>query len=556
MPKKHTPKYTTTSNSYVHPSLQSSRSSSSAPPPAQTVNERIRQLRREQAPRGVADRRDEITDLVTARNLPPALRRILNIPEVNPPREKLGTRTRVGTPIRSRRPPPGPAAPNSWLQNSRHAPRHLRQLNGAGGNIEGNILFDRFSSLATLNDNNYKRIPPERSLMHMALKTFALNWEYLAEYEQHYLAAIPPRLKEILLSYVARYGYPGCMDLMSFKLLFLTEDDVVEGSGGEDIVFLDLTGLLNPRFTLSDFYKYLGRPKFTLAEAVGDLSLTDEKGKGKATEKVAESWEDEADPLAPSIPIPITVSRFPQLTRLSLAHAGSQASWPQLLTLSSKLHTLTHLSLAYWPTPSATPNSATSAMVSDVTRPVSLGGSSLYSELDDDWHEAANILRRLSFHTYRLKWLDLEGCTWFKALTWGGDRDPTPQTSAADRAQDEWVRANGPVGPDWTEHWCQIEYLNLSQGWIPQNTADIISLPAGVISVQLLNWLRWSERGQEVGGEERKQRRPQRNNVWHVDAESWVEREQAARNVASEINRLRKEGSARYCKINHGWDPY
>jgi hypothetical protein len=106
-------------------SLQSARaaaSSSSAPAEPPSVNERIAQLRREQAPRATAEQRDDLASLVSSRTVPPELRRILHMPEVDAPNPKPGTRTPR---LRGRgvaRPPPGPAAPSSWLHTSRHAP--------------------------------------------------------------------------------------------------------------------------------------------------------------------------------------------------------------------------------------------------------------------------------------------------------------------------------------------------------------------------------------------------------------------------------------------------
>jgi hypothetical protein len=130
MPKKHTPAYTTTKPNYVHPSLQSSRATaSSAPtssPSPQTVNDRIAHLRREQAPRATAEQRDDMTLLVSSRTVPPELRRILHIPEVNAPKPKAGTRTPRMRGPGVTRPPPGPAAPVSWLYMSRHAPTKTR----------------------------------------------------------------------------------------------------------------------------------------------------------------------------------------------------------------------------------------------------------------------------------------------------------------------------------------------------------------------------------------------------------------------------------------------
>jgi hypothetical protein len=156
MPKKHTPAYTTTKPSYVHPSLQSSRSaSSSTPSEPQSVNQRINQLRREQAPRATPEQRDELTSVVS-RTVPPELRRILHIPEVNAPKPKANTRARrlMG----DARPPPGPAAPTSWLQASRHAPAYMKKKSGAK-------QAARFGTLARMTNDDHKVRHPTVALM-------------------------------------------------------------------------------------------------------------------------------------------------------------------------------------------------------------------------------------------------------------------------------------------------------------------------------------------------------------------------------------------------------
>src|SRR4051812_1108218 len=98
----------------------------------------------------------------------------------------------------------------------------------------------------------FQRLPHCRSLVHQCLRTLALHWEELAEYEQHYLPTIPIHQKEMLLSYLSRYGSQGCLDFKSFKILFQNEKAVEGGSGSEGVRFLDLTGLLNPGYTLLD----------------------------------------------------------------------------------------------------------------------------------------------------------------------------------------------------------------------------------------------------------------------------------------------------------------
>ena len=149
MPKKHAPSYTHTKPSYVHPSLHSSRSPPASPSGPQTVNERLQQLRREQAPRASPERRDEITEVVTQRTVPPELRRILHLVEVDAPRPKPGSRSRMAALRGGRsRPPPGPAAPNSWAEAAQLT-RKSREKKCAGRPIE-------FGLLAKVNDTEFK----------------------------------------------------------------------------------------------------------------------------------------------------------------------------------------------------------------------------------------------------------------------------------------------------------------------------------------------------------------------------------------------------------------
>lgn len=334
------------------------------------------------------------------------------------------------------------------------------------------------------------------------------------------------------------------MDLVSLKILFGNDTEVEGGSGSEEIRFLDLTGLLNPHYTLVDLNKSLTRSfsSTTVTGGLAELSLGGPKGKDKISVPVVDSWEDEAYDTSVAPPATLSVPLFPNLTHLSLAHPGLNASWTDLLTLSTKLNTLTHLSLAYWPTPTTTPNAATTSMVSNQTKPVALGGSHFYSELDNDWHEAASILRRLSKNTYCLKWLDLEGCTWHEALTWD-----SPDNAQPGRFDEGWVRSSSSPGPDWNGSWRQIEYLNLYQGWIPSNTQSLRTMPAGVIPVQLLSWLR------EHGEDEEYRTKLKDDTGWAVN--EWVEKQKVANAVASEIHQLRKMAGGKWCKVDHGWEP-
>ncbi|KAK7190479.1 hypothetical protein DPSP01_005294 [Paraphaeosphaeria sporulosa] len=542
MPKKHQPTYASTKPTYVHPSLQSSRNAaSSSTPSPQTVNERIQQLRREQAPRATAQRRDEVSEVVSGqRTVPPELRRILHMAEVDAPKPKPGRRRMHGE-----RPPPGPAAPTSWLSRSRWAPDYARKPKTFDGHDNG---VGRFCKLASVHNEEFKRLPPARSLIHHCLRAFALHWEEVAIYEQHYLPALPFALKEAMLSYLSLYGERSCLDFKTFKILFQSDSEVEGASGSEDIQFLDLTGLLNEGYTLKDLEKSLQRSGLGAAvtSSMAGLSLSPSNRQDKAPIEIVDSWEDEAEDGALSVlPPTLTVPIFPNLTRLSLGHPGTAASWTDLLSLSSHLKTLTHLSLAYWPRPSTTPNAATTSMVARHAT-VSLGGSHFYSDLDDDWHEAANILRRLSLNTYCLKWLDLEGCTWLKALTWDLPSNAAPYRSAAVMSgADEWVRPSSSPGPDWNGAWRQIEYINLFQGWIPSDTKSLQNMPAGVVPVQLMRWLR--ENGRRSGVKQ------VLGDEGAYGAVEWVEKEKVARSVGFAVQSLRKVGGGKYCRVDYGW---
>ncbi|CAO2653912.1 Nn.00g106450.m01.CDS01 [Neocucurbitaria sp. VM-36] len=546
MPKKHTPLYAQTKPSYVHPSLQSSRaSSSSAPTEPQTVNQRIQQLRREQAPRATPEQRDEFTSVVS-RTVPPELRRILHIPEVNAPKPKAGTRTRRV--LGAARPPPGPAAPSSWLQHSRHAPAHMRRRKQAG--IER--AAPKFSTLARATDGEFKRLPPPRSLVHHCLRTFAIHWENLCEYEQHYIPTLPISLKEALLSYLTVFGAQGCLDFKSFKILF-QNDEGTGTSGWDETRFLDLANLLNQHFTIGDVGKCLKRPNTTQAALdLGSLRISDPKPdttKDTVIAGVADSWEDEAEETAtiqPVLAATLQTPHFTNLSRLSLAKPGPWASWPELIRISPHLNKITHLSLAYWPRPSMTPNATTTSMVSNHSS-VALGGSHFYSDLDDDWHEAANILRRFSINTYSLQWLDLEGCTWLKALTWRSVSLPTsPRPGGRQDSSETWQIHSLSPSPDWNDAWRRITYLNVFQGWIPCDNQSLQSMPAGVVPVQLMRWLRENKDKDDVRW------RLNANETGHAVAE-WVQREKMAKAVGMEIHGIRKSGEGVWCKVDYGW---
>jgi hypothetical protein len=358
-------------------------------------------------------------------------------------------------------------------------------------------------------------------------------------------------LREALLSYLTLYGEEKCLDFKSLKILFQCAEDGT--SEWEDVRFLDFTGLLNEAFNLNDLGKCLKRVLSQVPEDLQALSINEAspKGKAKATVEVAESWEDEADDDAPPLveaevlPAQLTVPHFTNLSRLSLAHAGECASWPDLLKISPNLNKITHLSLAHWPRPTLTPNSSTTSMVTNYAR-VSLGGTPFYSDLDDDWHEAANILRRFSINTYSLQWLDLEGCGWIKALTWHPDNLTNTADTATARVADTWNINTMSPGPDWNDAWRRVTYLNFFQGWIPSDNKSLQNMPAGVVPVQLMRWLRENQSKEDVVWKLNKQERG-------YAVADWVDREKVARAVGMEIQLARRRKEGVWCKVDYGW---
>ncbi|KAH8725462.1 hypothetical protein GQ44DRAFT_707107 [Phaeosphaeriaceae sp. PMI808] len=362
-------------------------------------------------------------------------------------------------------------------------------------------------------------------------------------------------MREALLSYLTYYGHEKCLTFKSFKMLFQNHEDSTL-----DVRFLDLTGLLNEDFTINDLAKSLKRILSHISADLGSLSIGEfeSKGKEKATVDVADSWEEEADDQATAdavLPAQLTTPHFANLSRLSLAHPGEWASWSDLLKVSVNLHKLTHLSLAYWPRPTSTPNSVTSSVETKYTK-VALGGTSYYAELDDDWHEAANILRRFSINTYSLEWLDLEGCSWIRALTWRPPCHPEVSSGlilppellpyASSYRDPGWYDTQISPGPDWNDSWQRITYLHIFQGWIPADKTSLQNMPAGIVPVHLMRWLRENQDQEEHGWKFNTQERG------HAVAQ-WVNREKVLRTTGMDLQRIRRDLGGAWCKIDYGW---
>ncbi|KAJ5513682.1 hypothetical protein N7463_003234 [Penicillium fimorum] len=466
MPKKRQRFYAKPANSAHHSlALSGSRhhggSSVQGSASATSVNDLISHLRRTQTPSTPDDdpsspQRPQ-RSFVAVRSVHPSLRDVLELPATPPPRPRPGARRTVFG-VRPPRPTVGPPAPASWLSGN----MDLMRGHGLQDQMLG-VLEEEIHRLTRLHG---PRFPDQRSLVHLMLKSMALNWSWHVEYDGPFLSHLPNHIKELLLSYVAVYarGSPLGGHVKGLRPLFLTRQDQ------------DQIGEENPDFNESriadadskiarlDLGNALGN-WITLKQLTNEMILSPDLAVGVSGHEIGEdvptSWDEymhngraEAMPdrvPAPSMPKAITQTlRFPELRALSLAHpTPNAASWTTLLNLLAHLPTLTHLSLAHWPIPCRNPRAATTRIRGPVARFLNPDA------LDDNWAEAASILRQLSRSTYCLKWLDLEGCgEWLPALKWVG-KDP-----------DGFPQSPDTVGPEWNGSWRDVEWLGIGPGFL------------------------------------------------------------------------------------------
>ena len=437
MPKKRT---------YNFKQLQGSSSSSSSQAATKnggsdtspSVNERLGELRKLEGKDAAAKKR-QLADSVNQRSVPSEIREILGVPESAPPKPKAGVR------LRERLRTPGPAPPKSWTANGsslwmstlalRGGRRRLRKKSADVNDRNRPKQLLRFARLAGLKVDEVDQKPP--SLTHLALKTVAEQWDLLDEEDYPALAEIPLQLRLRILSYLAYYGRPIYYSGLAAVL-----------QGSEDIQQLDLAGLV-------------GHGDLTLRN-IGRINGMEQETASDDNKEIAESWDaDEAS--QSTLPPSLRTNRFAHLTHLCLSHPKPTASWRSLLAFSKFTPQLTHLSLAYWPRPTLTPNLATATVSSQHGPDVSAGGSHCYSAIDKDMSEPASLLRQLSGNLLCLQWLDLEGCAeWVPAL--GGSLYDSGLLVL--RGWDG--RLHQEPTSILTSNWKKLTYLRCAQGWEPR----------------------------------------------------------------------------------------
>ncbi|MCJ1465290.1 hypothetical protein MMC07_003907 [Pseudocyphellaria aurata] len=319
--------------------------------------------------------------------------------------------------------PAGPKPPQSWLDIKPTHAFGLQKSKDLQTRQRARILAECVDVLPEL------YLPEERSLMSQTLKAVARNWQWHIEYDQYCLAMLPTRLKEALVSFIARYSPQG-INRHGLEIIFMEDATLEDGGDNEDVAHLDLSTSIGHSVSLRELKNFLvDIPKSTVN---AQTKVEDEM--------VPDSWDA---PSSSSISHHF-VFRFPFLTHLSLSHPHN-ASWKSLLNLAPQLMTLTHLSLAFWPYPSLNPFPL-------IDNEIPLGnvsyGSASFQPVPDSWNEARAILRQLSKKTYCLKWLDLTGCcVWIWSLQCEG-------------------------GVDWNGSWRRLETVKVGQGWMPDCLKD------------------------------------------------------------------------------------
>jgi len=454
-------------------------------------------------------------------SVPPVLGSLIGLPVSQPPQRsngaRLGTRPRV----------PGPAAPESWSRrsslNTLLTLRARRRSTTVG--FEKRSRPDILLRFETLTGSNTGPRHGSPALLHLALKVAAQHWDLFDREDLPALTELPIRLRLRLLSYLGYFGPP--IDIVTFEAL--TKSD-------QPIRCLDLAGLIG--------HGSLSMQRLTKSLKAAKTESTNIA----AVQPIADSWDSE-DAIAPALGPSPSISRFDDLTHLCISHPPPNVLWKDLLSLSKQIPKLTHLSLAYWPRPTLTPNLATTTVTSTHMPDLSAGGSHLYSGIDRDYTEPASLLRQLSGNLLRLKWLDLEGCgDWMPAL---GELGELGIENAA-RPEDNFGTSltKTTVSMIFVDHWKNLEYLNCAQGWLPSATG-VNALPKQTIcpthkSIATAFLKSTKAAGvmiseDDIHGTEKKK------------AEVWILEEAPCVAAGSRINACRRMHACKPIEIDHGW---
>lgn len=465
-----------------------------APP---TVNELISSSRKSTLTSGT-----QVTTFQTP-SLPPQIRHLLSQPELPTPRVRPSRRIDAnGRPL-----PAGPPPPRSWLQRSRYAPDSMRTRG------DERVYPSDLHHLPGLKETGGK------TLQDMCMRQMARNWEYLRAYEQNNLAELPTRVRMELLSFIAVDGPDDGVGFEGLKNILLPPDQWPQNTEEKDTLVAT---------ALPDVFQRLSKkPEAPKDGSESPLQDWDEVSSTSSFDPSSHNENFFRLDLSASIgnsisfkqlasilerPSPSLSAPLPNLTHLSLSHPSQSASWRGLLAFSKHIPTLTHLSLAYWPAPTLTPNARSAVMSTRFGKDVQYGGTNFYSHtLDNDYREAADVLRRLASRLYSLEYLDLSGCSeWVKALRWTGleNKDPLEihnEEYVLDLGAKEAVdRESITQGIDWATQFLKLTTLKLSSNMILTPDSTALEIRAFVVNVKeakatqkVLKW--WMSRGNRAG---------------------------------------------------------
>ena len=429
-----------------------------------TVNDLISTLRKSSVQTNAP-----VPSTITSKTLPPQIRHLLSQPETPGPKPRARDRRRFDA--NGHRIPAGPAPPSSWLQ-SRHASTTLTPRRGDGRTFPNDVRC-----LPGLGDGDGG--DRGKRLQDMCLRAMARDWEYIHDFERNNLADLLVGLRMLLLSYIAVYGPEEGVGFDGLKSLLVhpnSEKDsedwetINPGDHNEGFFRLDLSGAIGRSVSFKQLTELISKPSTTAITPSSQLS-TD----------LDLSWEESfTRSLSPPLP---------HLTHLSLSHPPQSISWPRFLTFASNIPTLTHLSLAFWPVPSLTPNARTAVVTSRFGKEIQYGGTGFYSHtLDNDFREASDVLRRVAGRLYGLEYLDLTGCgEWLRALRWEG-------------------HLGEGAGIDWGNQWVKLHTLKLTSGLDlneESEYSDVVSFVQAykevVATEECLRWWMRDARGGRAG---------------------------------------------------------
>lgn len=583
MPKKH--KLTFNQNgsvNYVHPSLSSNKSSTpSSPPSSSTVNERLQRLRREQASAESKQKQRDLALGLNQHSVPPSLGNILGVPESAPPVPTAGARQR--TRFRT----PGPAPPRSWLNSNHGSCPSLTNQSSRRFGEQKCVSRPRPNRHDDFLHTVGAQTIDQRSLIHHVLRAIARSWLSIDDDGLQYLSECPSYVRTALVSYISFYGPEEGLSPRAMEALL---------HDSEDIDCLDLTALAGWSVSLKSVNKIVSRKVAPRETHDDDL----------------ESWDAGGSPTGSLSGLSLTPTIA--ITKLSLGQPPPTVLWNDLMTLTSNLPTLTHLSLAHWPFPTKTPGLTNASTSSPSGQTFSASGSTLYSTLDGDFTEARALLRQFSRNTYCLRYLDLTGCEWTRALLPNQEvRLPRNPLHPRGENEDQWTSGPPTInsGPDWLGSWKGISLLRLAQSEVPESLPLVTgfdfssshpargpSMDASFVRRDVLTYLTEHHSSGSVSTKRRPMQGAGRGSVgqglglewrpaesrnktctacdqligslegmvgkkcnvceaWHSHAkklaDAWIEKEVQLRDIARSIKAIRKAGNGPGLAIDLGW---